>query len=341
MSTESPRRIWLVSYPRTASNLLLRILALDEQPNVLSCKNDGYFFESVSRLIVEMGLRTKPLAEWPQEGKDRLMEGYQSCFNKLLDYQNTGAAQSKTTFFKEHVHFALDPTARSRYVFGKDSVFEEPWKAVIPGQESRAGAQSTLNHTVFPDEFIMTLSPIFLIRHPALAVPSFYRAYRDLFGVEMAKTKEAEAHIMSATSLNWPRRLYEWYILHKQNLNYCEGTGVDSPIVIDADDYINDPGTLPRVCEILGLDASKLRFTWHPVEPPKERTKRRMHSTLCSSSGVLPLKTSLGLDIDNEAIKWKDEFGEDGGAIVEKFARASMEDYEYLKAGTITSPLKN
>jgi hypothetical protein len=35
---------FLITSPRTASNLLLRILALDKQPNVMTVRNGGYFF---------------------------------------------------------------------------------------------------------------------------------------------------------------------------------------------------------------------------------------------------------------------------------------------------------
>lgn len=44
------RGIYLITYPRTASNLPVRMLALDKQPNVISTEYGGYFFaEAVMR----------------------------------------------------------------------------------------------------------------------------------------------------------------------------------------------------------------------------------------------------------------------------------------------------
>jgi hypothetical protein len=49
-----------------------------------------------------------------------------------------------------------------------------------------------LNDTLIPDDIVETFSPIFLIRNPTLAFPSFLRAYRDLHGVEASQSKEAQ-----------------------------------------------------------------------------------------------------------------------------------------------------
>jgi hypothetical protein len=42
MTNETPQHFWLVTYSCTAYNLLNRMLALDEQPNILPCDDGGY-----------------------------------------------------------------------------------------------------------------------------------------------------------------------------------------------------------------------------------------------------------------------------------------------------------
>ncbi|KAK4995469.1 hypothetical protein LTR66_004712, partial [Elasticomyces elasticus] len=49
----------------------------------------------------------------------------------------------------------------------------------------------------------------------------------------------------------------------------------------------------------------------HPVA-------RRMQSTLSASTGIMKGKTSVDLNIDMEATRWREEFGEREGERMEK-----------------------
>lgn len=57
-----------------------------------------------------------------------------------------------------------------------------------------------------------------------------------------------------------------------------------------------------------------------------------MKSTIMASSGIVEGKSAQYIDIDQEAQKWKVEFGVDEGKKMEGWVRAAMPDYEYLKA---------
>ena len=59
---------------------------------------------------------------------------------------------------------------------------------------------------------------------------------------------------------------------------------------------------------------------------------RRMLSTLTASFGIMVKKTSSNVDVEEEAKKWRVEFGEEIGGHMERWVRAAMPDYEYLKA---------
>ncbi|KAF7175184.1 hypothetical protein CNMCM7691_006588 [Aspergillus felis] len=310
MANKTPKRLWLITYPRTASNLLNRMLALDEQPNVLPCDEGGYFFRTPYRLTSDLKVRWLPLTEWPPEASDRLRKSYQKHFDDLAEYLNQGTAQGKITFFKKHLYFVIDPTVRSRFLFGVDIVTEQGWKMPRPSSHSTEGSQSTidwaLNDTLIPDDILGTLWPVFLIRHPALAFPSFLRTYRDLHGIEASQSKEAELEFNMVMTLRWTRRLYE---------------SVNGPIILDADDVMTEPEVLVRFCKLPeeALAADELRI------------KRRMWSILLTSEGILSGKTSHDLDIDRETLQWKKEFGESDASKVENRVRAAMEDYKCLK----------
>jgi hypothetical protein len=91
-----------------------------------------------------------------------------------------------------------------------------------------------------------------------------------------------------------------------------------------------------RYSKIVGLDPTKLEFSWAPAskeELDKMRgPERRMRSTISASAGIVEGKTSTDLDIDEEMKKWRVEFGEEEGEKIEKWVRAAILDYEYMKA---------
>lgn len=56
MDSDYGRRFYLITYHRTASNLLLRILYLENQPNIMLRKMGSYFFMPSFLLGIEKGI---------------------------------------------------------------------------------------------------------------------------------------------------------------------------------------------------------------------------------------------------------------------------------------------
>jgi hypothetical protein len=77
--------------------------------------------------------------------------------------------------------------------------------------------------------------------------------------------------------------LFDWY----SELNLALGEG-EKPIVIDADDLVNDTkGVMRRYCAAVGIDEGRfVRYEWEAVEGevPVEEGYRK---TLLMSSGVI------------------------------------------------------
>ncbi|KAJ5832596.1 hypothetical protein N7474_000907 [Penicillium riverlandense] len=328
MKDPKPRVILLLTYPRTASNLLTHTLSLDRQPNTISPWSGGYFFRPV---VVNNTLPYpgKHVQTWTKAQRAHAAHVYQSCYDDLCLWIDKARAENKTLFLKEHIRFMVDPTALSAFMHGDGTVFEAPWTVRSPRDGSKE-THSPRNITILPDRVLAEARHIFLIRHPALTVPSYYRAFVDLHGPE-AVIKE-EARLMAHVTLYWTRCVYDWL----QSIQ--ASSDMVQPMILDGDDFITNPQLLTEVCEFTGMDSSKLQFEWAPATEAEldqlpDTTMRRMRGTLFTSSGVMKEKAWNGNRcIREEAHKWRDEFGDHGAEWIQKWVWKSMPDYEFLKA---------
>jgi len=122
-----------------------------------------------------------------------------------------------------------------------------------------------------------------------------------------------------------------------QNVDISTARAAIWPIILDADDIMTNPGVVRRYAKIAGLDHSKLKFSWAPADTQEleKVTKEgaRMRSTLFASAGIVEGKTAGEcIDIGREAIGWRREFGDEEGERIERWVRAAMPDYEYMRA---------
>lgn len=339
MTSRPPRRLYLLTYPRTASNLLIRILALEDQPNVFAEGENSYFFigAMASRMHILKTTGRYP-EEWTQEERTQVMESYQAGFDSLEKHVNKAEAQMKDVYVKEHLPWLTEPIAEATYLFGEASGHETPWTV----KTSHIQTRSALNFSILPDEFLKTWLPTFLIRHPALAFPSCYRTSIDNEGAEAASAQQAVNKV--EMSVHWSRTLYDWYSQQQAiGMNSSDVVNGDAkwPIILDADDIIEDPLLIHEYSRIVGLDDTCLKFTWAPASEDELNEMgsmaRRMTSTLDASTTIVPGKTATRLNIDEEAKKWRVEFGMEEGDRIEVLVRAAMPDYEYMKRRRLRS----
>ena len=331
---DAPRRFYLITYPRTASNLLVRILNLMEQPDVEpKGKSAGYFFMDAMTKRWGMQLESKPMDDWTEEERNSLKEAYQQCVDEFVKYLDDAEAHGKIAFIKEHAFFMGDPTQQWQMLHPGNKVNEPRWTMGVPERYGKTQTHSDLNNTVFPDEFLRLFKPIFLVRHPALMFSSLFRASRDIV-TEVGPQEEGRFAVHSASV----RQIYKWFeeqFEQTRSADPNDGEG-DWPVILDADDVINDPGVILRLCELTGLDKTKLRYEWDKAKKDEieelDKPAQRMLSTLNASNGIMKEKTAGTVDIDAEVKKWEVEFGEETAAIIEKAVRDAMPFYEYMKA---------
>ncbi|KAI1746917.1 hypothetical protein F4782DRAFT_523029 [Xylaria castorea] len=319
-------RYWLLTMPRTASNMLVRVLNLDEQ-DVRPARNGGYFF--FPGMLARMNLFDKPSEEWTPEEHAVVKGDTQKSFDALQDHLKAAEEEGKKIFVKEHISFLNSPYYEQEYAFGKAK------DCLIETANARGVTQptrSSLNLTSLPDEFLKTWHPTFLIRHPALMFPSLYRT--ALKGVEMDGKGRAqpEPYEVEAT-LKFARTLHEFYS------DYF-GKNSQWPILLDADDVMASPEVVMRYAELVGLDPEKLKFSWEKMSQEQigkmRSAEQIMLSSINASTGVDKGKMAGNINIDTEAEKWRKEFGEEGGSKLERWVRAAMPDYEYLRSKRLT-----
>jgi hypothetical protein len=132
--------------------------------------------------------------------------------------------------------------------------------------------------------------------------------------------------------------MYDWYDKqpdHKHDMDR-------RPIVLDADDIMGAPEVVIQYCNFVGLDPSKLKFNWKPMESDEleniDPEFLRMKDTLHTSDGERQDKAAAGLVLEEEAVKWRQEFGDAEAAKLVKWVRAAMPDYDYMWARRLTLP---
>ncbi|KAK2769726.1 hypothetical protein FQN53_005946 [Emmonsiellopsis sp. PD_33] len=147
-------------------------------------------------------------------------------------------------------------------------------------------------------------------------------------------------------TLTWTRGLYDWYMKLWDHLAAAAAPAANQhdvhkltpkPIILDADDLITNPEIVIHLCDTVGLDSTKVQFTWDTRDEPMEGmgpSDREIHmrarTTLYSSTGIMAEKSFCGLTVDGEVAKWKVEFGEVDGRKLERWVWEAMSDYEYL-----------
>ncbi|KAK4126540.1 hypothetical protein N657DRAFT_568085 [Parathielavia appendiculata] len=351
-SRNNHRDLLLISVPRTASNLFLKVLNIHHQPNVVTNKTAGYFFYD-AYMIAARDLQ-KPAHLWTTDEKTLIRNTYQQCLDRLEELRAQAHRENKIVFAKEHAFWLVNPGTMhgppsnpsanggaSPDAARDDDVsfrLQTP-DSTTPGPER---TYSPNNQTLLPDEYLRTWQLAFIIRHPALAWPSMYRAMLKM-SKELGMLDEDGVRGASAAnmSLAWTRKLFDWY---------AEQSGGAGPLVVDAHDLIHDAGSVAlRFCEATGLDKSVVQFEWGCATAGSgsesesvvkkwgsegsldEKAARIMLSTLEASKGIVKDKAPASVDVRAEAVKWRAEFGEEAAGLIEKAVWAAMPDYEYLR----------
>ncbi|KAJ5089119.1 hypothetical protein N7532_007803 [Penicillium argentinense] len=344
----NPRRMLLISVPRTASNLLMKILNIHEQPQFHTSQKGGYFFYPAFVSTAQSGYLGKPAEQWSQDDKTSVKSAFQGCLDALENESALAQKDGKAMFAKEHAFWFFNPAALDKMRTGTgDPEFFKAFHMDISDSYGPSRSYSAHNETILPDEYMCSWQFAFIIRHPALAWPSMYRAMKKVADSGFLDEDGVKGSSLTNMTMRWTRMLYEW-CLEQPDVPVA-------PPLVDAHDLIHNPEIVYKLCEQTGLDKSVLQFEWNNNGEPKRsdsweapsnanaeepdiqrQTASIFLSTLEESKGIVKDKAPATIDIDTEAAKWKAEFGEEIAGLIEERVRDSMPDYEFLKARRIT-----
>ncbi|KAL1644026.1 hypothetical protein SLS61_008959 [Didymella pomorum] len=252
------------------------------------------------------------LSEWPEAERKALYDTFRQGFDSLQDEVENARKNGKQSFIKEHAMLLSGPDKVFSHVYGHDGV------ELLVLKERDAPDSSQTNPSSLPDSLLLSVRPVFQIRHPILMFPSMVRAEQRAFGLGAIRPRDP---ILAVTlTLRHSRALYDWYRNQSSEAR---------PQVIDADDIINDRAAVSHVCAAVGLSPDAVQYEWETKE--ETDPKRAVFlSTINSSKGIIPGLAARGLDFDTEKAKWKAEFGNEDGEDIAKFVLDAMPDYIYL-----------
>ncbi|RAH70523.1 uncharacterized protein BO66DRAFT_322049 [Aspergillus aculeatinus CBS 121060] len=346
MSTANNPPLLLITHPRSASNLFMRILSLPDHPNVLAAESGGYFFYPALSHLRAARLLDRTPEHWTDQETSAMQQVFQSCTDNFRHLISAAQAAGKRAVIKEHAPFLIRPEVRADFVHGRgqrrrrQQQQPQPQPKLIAtaskmniqiGEDSHSSTPGNGNEAVLPDEVLLQCVPAFLIRHPALAFPSYYRVRRSFADGDCQKLESMMNDLAAICTLRWTRSLYDWYIAAWEG----QGQQRSPPILLEADDLIERPELARHFCDLVGLDSTRVRFEWEAVVDPEELAehpiRRHTRTTLMASSGTITQgKTFRGLSVEGEAVKWRAEFGDYVATRLLHWVQEAMPDYEYL-----------
>lgn len=177
------------------------------------------------------------------------------------------------------------------------------------------------NPTVIPDHILGSVTPVFIIRNPAFAVPSNYTALE-----RASHFRPGDEGWKLATGMQLQRRLFDFF-------NDRDGR---PPLVVDGDDVIwRTESVRDGLCHALELDPQGLSETWEPVpehQRPKEPLLRHFLHAIDGSTGIEhPSQTPPDPDLVKAHNKWIENYGREVADQLKLTVEANMPHYEYMR----------
>lgn len=220
-------------------------------------------------------------------------------------------------FLKEHTFYIWEPSRLSQSMWG--GPLSRPFTVQEKGSSSVSTEPKT-NPTIFPDLWLSKWRPIFLIRHPALTFESWYRAESGARHIDLTDRSWS-----FYTTYQYSRQLYDWFL--------SSGCSTSKPIVVDADDILENGPTIKNLCVAIGMDETKILYKWDTIQAPENAGRRELDfmSGYWSSTSVDSSKSSRGINLETVYTRWEKDFDATVANELRKIVEDSMADYNYLK----------
>ncbi|KAK4629745.1 Pyrrolopyrazine biosynthesis cluster protein F [Fulvia fulva] len=315
--SDNIRDVFFFAHTRTASHVLCRLLSKQPGWN----QSNYHFFHTFKWARKTFGFG--PASGISPQHQKELERRLQEAFDEIQRARSSAAEENRCILLKEHTFYIWEPARLLQSMWGGPS--KQPSFTVIEKESGDVLDIVKTNPTIFPDSFLRSWRPIFLIRHPAVSFESWYRAESGAQHVDITDKSWA-----FYTTFRYQRELYDWFLT-----NQTDAQSV--PLIIDADDMLEDPTTINRLCELLNMDPTHVPSTWNAVEPEENASKRTMRfmGGYWESTTIDKSKSSRGLDIAKRYVLWQNEFGTEVADELLRLVEKATADYTYLKSRKI------
>ncbi|KAG7085928.1 hypothetical protein E1B28_003459 [Marasmius oreades] len=300
-----PLRIFLQATPRTRSNLLIQLLSTHP-----SIAEHQYPFSNAYHFGPERQFSRDIDVGETGDMEDFSGETYKHAFGKFNDLLQKIESEQKIPLIKEHIF----------YMMHAEKTYECLGQAVSsPRTKPTVDDTPSTNLTFLPDNFLLTFTPVFIIRHPARAFPSSLRAHSRSTGGNVFDTD-----FPANATFKFSRILLDWYTARSPS---------KLPVVIDGDKLVDDTKRqMERLCERLGIDEERIRYNWDSKEDHGYgKVWDAYYEEIQNSTGVVRTKETMGAPVlEEEMKKWEKEWDEGVAIKLKEFVESAMDDYEYL-----------
>lgn len=128
------------------------------------------------------------------------------------------------------------------------------------------------------------------------------------------------------------REVYDWFSERcPQQMGAYKGSGPFRPLIIEADDIIEDGRAITKLCTLINMDPSLVPSEWEAQELPKNDWSRSYVQGLFTSTAIDKSKSAKDLKLEERYQKWRDEFGTDVAEQLIKRTEMDLSHYYYLK----------
>lgn len=208
--------------------------------------------------------------------------------------------------------FMVDPTLISADVHGGTN----PVGLFTANLVGESTPRPKTNPTVLPDALLNAFQPIFVIRHPALAIPSYVRV-----------VGKWDVGVRAEATQKYSKQLYDWFSSRRRPSN-------SEILLIDSDDVLTNPTILQKVCQATGLDSNEITYSWNVATEEDKKAMLpialKMEKNLHDSTGIVEGTLGRDINITDEVNKWKTEFGNETAIGMAEMLERELVYYTYL-----------
>ncbi|KAF2161065.1 hypothetical protein M409DRAFT_28395 [Zasmidium cellare ATCC 36951] len=331
------RHVLIFDHPRSCSNLLGKLL--ETHPDVTRLHRP--WRDARTRVADRTGLSFTP--ETAVRFQKRRLGAEQPDFSHLTVAkanehvaESIRAAREKNTPPSSSLTKPSTALCTTCNVKGNLAIIQEHTAILITDEaihgtlhDSSSLPNPSANTTIIRSDILQTSIPLLLIRHPALAIPSFLRMHL----LEEMLVPEDEM-FRYWISYRWLRIIYSHLAsLAREN----SANDLAEPVIIDAYDIVQKtPAVMARLCELFHIGQGEIRETWEVGEgvvgEPNELDVRWVE-TLWGSRGVIRREDGVvdwEIRVGELVEGWGREFGGDRGEVLKGMVEGEMEDYGFL-----------